>query len=245
MDAKAKFLRKFGGSPHYSDRQLFCLAALTAVCVNLIFWVVLFKYREPSSAVRDSTASVELLSLDSADGGSMRRWISYHDPAKNGGSADPGGFSAQLKALKLFKPPAGRPAHTPNLTAPNMRGFKRMLPSGSDRVPLAGFPRPETVELAERVTPMEVPVASDNLGRSIRIVGGMPPKGAGAVIGDTMLRVTRTGGKTNLTVWMSCGNKILDGHAAGMVSAAVSELVPPPDYVNIRWPSGGAAEVEK
>ena len=236
MNAKTKFLRKIGASPHYSDRQLVLWAALTAVAANLVFWGVLFKHRDPGSAVRDSTASVELLSLDSGDGGSMRRWISYHDPAKNGSSVYPGGFSAQLPAQELFKPPVTRPAHTPELTAPGVSKFKLLPPSEYGRIPAVGLPLPRAGTLPERGAAPEFPAASDDLGRKIRIVGGVPPKGAGAVTGDTMLRVTRAGGRTNLIVWMSCGDKTLDGHAAGMVSAAVSELDPQPAYVNIRWP---------
>ena len=243
MDAKTKFLRKFGGSQHYGDRQLAVFAVLTAVGANLIFWGLLFKYREPETTVKDSGSSLELLDLSSPDAGYWRRWICYNDPAKSGNSAYRGGFSAQLPRLELFDPPAARPRHNPERQAPEIRGFQQA--ELSNRTSVAGFPAPNTERETVDDVPPELPMATDDRGRNIRIVGDAGSVRSASAIRDTMLLVTSAGGKANLIVWESCGDKVLDVRAAGMVAAAVGELDPLPAYVTIRWPRRAEAEVEK
>lgn len=237
LDVRAKFLRKFGGAARRDDRRLRCLAYLTAIGVNLVFWGGLFSYRTPDTATRGSDSAIGLLRMDSAGFGSLKRWMYYHDPAKIGDSGYRGGFTAQLPAGGLkFDLPAERPRHTVELTAPEMRKF-RPLPV-PDKPQTAGIP---VVEASGKPTPSALPVlpsATDDRGRSIRISPVAVPKRSGAAVNDdTVLLVTLTGGKINFIRWRSCGDPRLDGCAAEMVAAAAGELDPPPSYVVIRWPA--------
>ena len=219
------------------------LAVLTAVGANLIFWGLLFKYRESETTVKDSGSSLELLDLNSSDAGYWRRWICYNDPAKSGSSVYRGGFSAQLPRLELFGPPAVRPRHNPERQVPEMRKFHPV--EESDETPVAGFPAPEADREAVGTAPLEFPIATDDRGRNIRIVLDAVPVTSKSARRDTMLLVTSAGGKANLIVWGSCGDKVLDGRAAGMVAAGVSKLDPLPAYVTIRWPRRVDPEVAK
>jgi len=243
LDAKTKFLRKFSGSPHYSDRQLVLFAVMIAVCANSIFWGLLFKYRVQEAAVRDNSSSLELLDLNPPDAGHCRRWISYHDPAKSGSSAYPGGFSAQLPRRELVEPPEERPRHTSGIKVPEVRKVQPL--AVSDRNPIAVLSLPRAMPSTVRGTPLALPLATDDRGRDIAVSAAALPKRGMPVTSDTMLLATSAGGKMNLIVCGTCGDPVLDGRAAGLVAAAVDKLDPPPAYVVVRWPQRFASDEVK
>ena len=87
-----------------------------------------------------------------------------------------------------------------------------------------------------------IPSAVDDRGRAIPVVAAMLPELGKRATSDTMLLVTSAGGRRNLIVWQSCGDRVLDGHAAALVAPAVGKLEPPPGYVVVRWPRRAAAE---
>ena len=241
MDARAKFQRKFGGYPRYSDRQLVLYAALTALGANLIFWGPLFKSRAPETTVRDSSASLELLDLNAPDSGYLKRWISYHDPAKSGSSNYHDGFSAQLPRRELVEPPAMRPRHTVELKAAEVRKFQPLELAERKQVP--ALPLAASAELpAGESAASGLPRATDDRGREIPVARAALPEPGKQVTADTLLHVTSAGGKRHLVVWQSCGDRVLDGHAAALVDAAVEKLDPPPGHVIVRWPRRAAAD---
>ena len=235
LDVKTKFLRKFGGSAHYGDRQLQWFALLTAVGANLVFWGVLFSYRASGSAIKDSGASVELLRLDASGDESLANWLEYHDPARIGDSGCPSGFTAQLPRREPdLELPAERPRHAIAMTAPAERAFQPLAVSDKPLVYVLAPPR-SPARPADGAAPRS-PTAVDDRGRNIRIVSEVPPLPLRRVIDDTVLLVAVSGGEPNLLLWRSCGDPVLDGRAAGMVVQGVRELDPPPGYVFIRWP---------